>query len=47
MQRIKREVGSKSFANGRYPEAMEVFRNLSLASEFAEFITIPAYELID
>jgi malate synthase len=47
MQRVKREIGRKTFAKGRYPEAIELFRNLSLASEFAEFLTIPGYELID
>jgi malate synthase len=47
MQRVKREVGRTSFDMGRYREAIELFRNLSLASEFAEFLTLPAYELID
>jgi malate synthase len=47
MQRIRREVGQAVFAKGRYAEAVELFRNLSLASEFAEFLTLAAYEMID
>jgi malate synthase len=46
MDRVKGEVGAKAYASGRFPEAIELFRNLSLADEFEEFLTIPAYRLI-
>jgi malate synthase len=47
MERVKREVGAKAYVAGRFPEAVKLFRDLSLAEEFVEFLTIPAYELID
>jgi malate synthase len=46
MDRVKGEVGADAFAEGRFPEATELFRTLSLAPEFEEFLTIPAYKLI-
>jgi malate synthase len=46
MQVIKREVGAAHYARGRFPEAIKLFRALSLAGEFVPFLTIPAYELI-
>jgi malate synthase len=46
MARVKREVGAEAYAAGRFPEAIELFRKLSLADKFEEFLTIPAYQLI-
>ncbi len=46
MERVKREIGAKVFAQGRFPEAIALFRQVSLAPEFVEFLTLPAYELI-
>jgi malate synthase len=46
MERVKREVGARAYASGRFPEAIELFRKLSLAEKFEEFLTIPAYQLI-
>ncbi len=46
MQRVKGEVGAEAFAKGRFPEAIALFRTLSLAPEFEDFLTIPAYKLI-
>ena len=31
---------------GRFAEAIALFRDISLAPEFVEFLTIPAYRLI-
>ncbi len=45
-ERIKREIGAQAYARGRFPEAIALFRQVSLASEFVEFLTLPAYELI-
>jgi malate synthase len=44
--RVKREVGAHAYAGGRFPEAIGLFRRLSLAERFEEFLTIPAYQLI-
>jgi malate synthase len=46
MQRVEDEVGSAAFQRGRFPEAIKLFEDLSLADEFEEFLTIPAYPLI-
>jgi malate synthase len=46
MERVKREIGARAYDSGRFPEAIELFRKLSLAEKFEEFLTIPAYQLI-
>ena len=46
MQRVKREIGAANYAKGRFPEAIKLFRSLSLGREFAPFLTIAAYKLI-
>jgi malate synthase len=46
MERVKREVGASNYARGRFSEAIKLFRNLSLADDVVEFLTIPAYKLI-
>ena len=47
MARIEKEVGSTRFASGNYARASKLFSEMSKAKEFAEFLTLPAYELID
>ena len=47
MERLRGEVGEEAFEYGRFPEAIALFRRLSLATEFEEFLTTPAYVLID
>jgi malate synthase len=44
---IANEVGDTRFKGGRYDEAARMFRDLALDKECAEFLTIPAYELLD
>jgi malate synthase len=46
MQRVKWEVGAPTYDSGRFPEAIKLFTDLSLADEFEDFLTIPAYKLI-
>jgi malate synthase len=46
MGRVRGEVGEDDYAKGRFPEAIALFRDISLAPEFVEFLTIPAYGLI-
>jgi malate synthase len=47
MERVRGEVGPKAFEGGRFPEAIKLFSDMSLADEFEEFLTLPAYRLID
>jgi malate synthase len=46
MERVKEEIGADNYASGRFPEAIALFRDISLAPEFVDFLTIPAYRLI-
>lgn len=46
MERVKGEVGDEAFTKGRFPEAIELFRSLSLAPKFEDFLTVPAYKKI-
>ena len=47
MERVKGEVGAKAFDGGRFKEAIQLFADMSLSDKFEEFLTLPAYKLID
>ena len=47
MDRVKGEVGAKAFDGGRFKEAIALFSDMSLSHTFDEFLTLPAYKLID
>jgi malate synthase len=47
MERVKDEVGAKAFEGGRFKEAIALFSDMSLSDTFDEFLTLPAYKLID
>jgi malate synthase len=47
MERVKGEVGAKAFDGGRFKEAVALFSDMSLNDTFDEFLTLPAYKLID
>jgi malate synthase len=44
LEKIKAEVGKAEFQTGHFIEAAELFEELSLADDFADFLTNPAYE---
>jgi malate synthase len=46
MRRVEEEIGAETYAEGRFVEAIELFRSISLNDDFVEFLTIPAYRLI-
>jgi malate synthase len=46
MERVKGEIGAKTYEAGRFSDAIEIFRNLSTAETLAAFLTLPAYRLI-
>jgi len=46
MQRVEGEIGREVYVQSRFSEAIALFRKLSLAEDFADFLTIPAYRLI-
>jgi malate synthase len=47
MDAIREEVGNDAFSNGRFPEAAKLFDEMIRSEEFTEFLTLPAYLLID
>ena len=47
MEQVKGEVGAKAFDGGRFKEAIALFSDMSLSDTFEEFLTLPAYKLID
>jgi malate synthase len=46
MARVKKELGPRAYGQSRFPEAIKLFRKLSLSKDFEDFLTIPAYKLI-
>jgi malate synthase len=47
MERVRKEVGGKRFTGGRFPEARDLFARLSTAEAFEEFLTLPAYAMLE
>ena len=47
LTRIRDAVGSEKFASGHYERAAELFARLSKDEQFAEFLTLVAYDDID
>jgi malate synthase len=41
---IRKSIGPERFGEGRFEEAADIFRAVSLSKEFVEFLTIPAYD---
>ena len=47
LTKIKNMLGVDTFDQGRFDEAVQLFDQLVLTDELADFLTIPAYNLID
>ncbi len=47
LNKIKQALGDKLYSQGRFVEAVSLFEQVALSEEFVEFLTLPAYELID
>jgi len=47
LEKIRVSVGDETYRAGRYPDAAALFEKVATASEFVDFLTLPAYELID
>ena len=45
--KLREAYGSEIFGRGRFGEARQIFDRVALAEDFVEFLTLPAYELID
>jgi malate synthase len=46
IEKVRQAIGPTTYDTGRFEEAVELFSEMSLALEFEEFLTIPAYRLI-
>jgi len=47
LRAIEDELGTSVFIDLPFSEARQVFESVALAGEFTEFLTLPAYELLD
>jgi malate synthase len=47
MARVEREIGPERFRSGRFPEALDLFLKLSTEPALAEFLTLPAYDILE
>ena len=47
LDRIHNEVGAARLLNGIFPTAVRLFEKMIKQDEFDEFLTLPAYELLD
>jgi malate synthase len=47
LAKIREAVGEDTFKAGRWDDARSVFERVALADEFVDFLTLPAYDLID
>jgi malate synthase len=46
MAKVRTEVGADAYDSGRFSDAIALFRQMSLADSFAEFLTLPAYDFL-
>jgi len=46
LAKVRDMLGEKGYAAGKYEEGAKMFEQLTLADEFVEFLTLPAYEYI-
>jgi malate synthase len=46
-EKMRTELGAEAFDDGRYAEATKLFEQVALASDFPEFLTLPAYDALD
>ncbi len=47
LAKVREAVGADLYAQGRYDEAKRLFEQVALSDDFVEFLTLPAYELLD
>lgn len=46
LEKVREILGDRQFAAGKYEEGAKMFEELTLAEDFAEFLTLPAYDYI-
>ncbi|MFO1123343.1 MAG: malate synthase A [Hyphomicrobiales bacterium] len=46
MAKVKDEIGAETYGNGRFRDAIALFRTMTTSKDFVTFLTIPAYRKI-
>ncbi len=44
LEKVRQMLGETGFASGKYPAGAKMFEELTLAEDFVEFLTLPAYD---
>jgi malate synthase len=47
LSQLRRTYGDELYGKGRFPEAKELFERVALADDFPEFLTLPAYDVLE
>ena len=47
LAQIRQALGEEAYARGRFEEATRLFQQVSLSEDFAEFLTLPAYDVLE
>ena len=47
LEALRQELGPEAYTKSKFDQAGELFMSISTAEEFVEFLTLPAYELLD
>jgi len=46
LKKVQLMLGEQGYAAGKYPEGAKMFEELTLADDFVDFLTLPAYDYI-
>jgi malate synthase len=46
LAKVREMLGDKAYGAGNYPEGARMFEELTLADDFVEFLTLPAYDYV-
>ncbi len=47
LAKMRDTLGAETYDGGRFKEAREVFEQVALSDDFVDFLTLPAYDLLD
>jgi malate synthase len=47
MGQLRKTLGPEVYDHGRFPDAIKLFADMSLAEDFEEFLTLPAYRMLE
>jgi len=46
LAKVRQMLGDKAYSAGKYEDGAQMFEDLTLAEEFVEFLTLPAYDYV-